>query len=284
MSETTNILGFAGKKGSGKSTCALYVLGAYMSKLGIIEGGFCVDEDGLRITDVFGDGRFEGIFDPYRDNDTMRNFLEEYVHPYVKLYSFADTLKRFCVEVLGVDRDSFYGTNEQKNSLTHLLWEDMPGVTTNKCFMDWFERQRDISIKKNEEDEKFILTYHEPGLMTGREVMQYFGTNIIRKMYGPAWAKETLNRINNEGTLLAVVTDCRFLDEIQEIQKYGGKVVKLTRNPYPDPHISETQLDERSEDIFDAVINNEYGIESQNDSVKNLLETWQIIPEIKVIE
>jgi len=271
MSQSTSILGFAGKKGAGKDTCALYVMGAYMSRLGIIEGGFCVDEEGLHITDLFGHKKFEGVFDPRRDNETMHNFLEEYVHPYVKLYSFADTLKKFCVEVLGVSREAIYGTNEQKNSLTHLLWENMPGVVCVKTY------ENVGAIEANE------LLYHKPGPMTGREVMQYFGTNVVRKMYGPAWAKETLSRVNKEGTVLAVITDCRFMDEVQEIQKYGGKVVKLSRNPYPDSHISEIQLDEQSEDIFDAVINNEYGIEAQNDSVKGLLEMWELVPEIKVI-
>jgi hypothetical protein len=275
MSQSTSILGFAGKKGAGKDTCALYVMGAYMSRLGIIEGGFCVDEEGLHITDLFGHKKFEGIFDPRRDNETMHNFLEEYVHPYIKLYSFADTLKKFCVEVLGIDRETIYGTNEQKNQPTHLKWEDMPSVCTDDEFWyqhnEWFEECQDNFI------------FHKPGPMTSREVMQYFGTNIVRKMYGPAWAKETLNRIDKEGTVLAVITDCRFLDEVQEIQNYRGKVVKLSRNPYPDSHISEIQLDEQSEDIFDAVINNEYGIEAQNDSVKGLLEVWGLVPEIKVI-
>lgn len=269
---TPSILAFAGRKQSGKDTCALFVLGTYMSKLGIIEGGFCVNENGLNITDIFGDKRFGGIFDPRRDNDTVRGFLEEYVHPYIKFYSFADKLKEFCVDVLGVEKHKIYGTNQQKNELTHLKWEDMPGVV----YIETYDNQGAIAANE--------LFYHKSGCMTGREVMQYFGTNIVRKIYGPAWAKETLRRIKKENTLLAVITDCRFEDEIVEVQAYGGKVVKLTRNVFKDEHLSETQLDMIPNDKFDAIIDNHsINIDEQNDILLKVLSEWGFVPETQVL-
>ncbi|NMC62387.1 MAG: hypothetical protein GYA55_04395, partial [SAR324 cluster bacterium] len=39
--------------------------------------------------------------------------------------SFADTLKDFCIETLGLTYEQCYGTDEQKNSSTKYLWENV---------------------------------------------------------------------------------------------------------------------------------------------------------------
>ena len=53
--------------------------------------------------------------------------------PYVKLYSFADELKRICVELFNIPYECVYGTDEQKNQpQEHLLWDNMPKTFSSK--------------------------------------------------------------------------------------------------------------------------------------------------------
>jgi len=96
--------------------------------------------------------------------------------------------------------------------------------------------------------------------MTAREVMQYVGTEVFRKMYHNVWADATIRRIEIEQPLVALITDCRFPNEVEAIQKAGGKVMRLTRDIYEgqDQHPSETALDKDEFDWskFDWVIDN----------------------------
>lgn len=280
----TNIIAFFGSKGSGKTSAGLFIYGAYMHSLKLIEGGYCVKEDGLHITDLFGDHEyFCGRFDPYRNNPTMIQFLAENIDPYIKLYSFADDLKQFCINVLGLKWKQCYGTNEEKNSLTHLRWEDMPGCMSwqqaaSMCGM--YGVPQDIKqVEKMFKDRGIILNQTE---MTGREVMQYFGTNIVRKMYGPAWAKSTLRRIKEEQPILAVITDGRFQDELDEVKSASGKCIKLLRHPFKDKHDSE-KISIKDED-FDAIIDNsKMSLDEQNDELIKILEPFEVLPEMKVL-
>lgn len=284
----TNILAISGKAQSGKNCLANWILGEMMSALGVVKGGFTVDGKGeLYISDLFGGANCQGRFDYYRSNDKLDKFKEEYLHPYIKLYSFADELKAFCVNVLNLKPEQVYGTNEQKDSLTHLKWEDMPGVLTEEGLGE------PLSMPELTHDDEYwhdsmypnpVAIYHKPGYMTGREVLQYFGTNIVRKMYGLAWANVTLNKIERENTLLAVITDCRFPDEVELTQKKKGRVLRLLRNPLNNKHTSEIALDDYPQDKFDAVVDNtQMNVEQQNEKCGEILYKWGFIPEYEVV-
>jgi hypothetical protein len=92
--------------------------------------------------------------------------------------------------------------------------------------------------------------------MTVREFLQFFGTEVCRKIYSPIWVNRTIKDIQQEEPLLAVVDDCRFENEIRAIQKAGGKVIGLTRKPSKDDHGSERVIEQHS-DILDAIIDNQ---------------------------
>lgn len=90
--------------------------------------------------------------------------------------------------------------------------------------------------------------------ISGRQFMQRFGTDIMRKnshILGEGidnvWIKAVeckMERVKNEGRNL-VVSDGRFEDEIDAVRKYGGVVVKLTRGvkTYDSTHESEKNFD-----------------------------------------
>lgn len=164
----------------------------------------------------------------------------------VKIFNFADPLKNdICIKILGLNYDQCYGSDEHKNELVNCYWEG---------------RQ-----------------------MSAREVMQFVGTDIFRKMQNNVWADATINRILNEKSKLdlALIADCRFPNEVESIKNAGGLVIKLQRNPFNSDHSSETALDDQNYDPrnFDLVIpNNSLSITEQNQIIYNFLIEKEILP------
>jgi len=113
------------------------------------------------------------------------------------------------------------------------------------------------------------------GFMTSREFLQYFGTDICRRIKPDVWTSACIQRIVLSGTQLAVVPDVRFPNEVEAIQKAGGKVIRLTRKPFEDSHSSETSLD--SEDVvFDHVIDNkDMDIHETNMALMSIMKEWK---------
>ena len=75
--------------------------------------------------------------------------------------------------------------------------------------------------------------------MTGREVLQYFGSDICRKMYENIWFDACIRRIKKDNPELALISDVRFPNEINGVQNEGGIVFGLPRDLFNDSHKSE---------------------------------------------
>lgn len=255
------ILGISGKKQSGKNTVGNFILSLFLAKLNFSEKIY-MDEDGsLIVSDILGDTRFEGVFDIEKIkreyNDERFKQAMDYLATKVKIYSFADILKKdICMNILGLSYEQCYGTDEEKNTLTSIRWENMPGYDSN-------------SVANTDARE----------YMTAREIMQALGTDIFRKIKSDVWVTATINKIIREKPTLAVVTDCRFPNEVEMIKQIGGKVIRLTRNPFPSSHVSENILDKENYDWsnFDYVIDNQnFTIIEQFEEIKKLL--GEILP------
>ena len=247
-----NILGFSGRKQSGKNTCANLIIGWEMLGLGITSNFKLTDKGQLWVSDIFGDSENnQGIFDVMNKTTAMQRFLEEHLNPFVKLYSFADLLKRnVCMNVLGLSYEQCYGTDEQKNTKTEIVFPE-----TNKK-------------------------------ATAREVMQFVGTDFFRQIYPNVWVDATIRKIEEEGPELAIICDCRFPNEVEGIQQAGGKIIRLTRNSdCPDAHESEIALDKDNFDWkkFDKILDNEsITIGQQNETLYKTVKEWKWISlEIK---
>lgn len=239
---STKIIGFAGTKQAGKTTCSNFLHGCQLKSHDIIQN-FSILEDGkLTVdTEVVNEKGVEtfgsSILDTSRSDLEFTEWALFSMWPFVKKYSFADTLKQIVVELFKVPRECVYGTDEQKNQLQeHLLWENMPGVVT--------ETSRLIASSDY---------YHKPGPMTAREFLQYLGTDVMRKMYEPIWVQRVIADIESEQPLLAVVDDVRFINEIEALQKVGGKVIGLARQPFESSHSSENAIKENW-NMFDGII------------------------------
>lgn len=176
--------------------------------------------------------------------NTCGEFIEEFyrsVSPksVVKFYSFADVLKRdICINILGLTEEQCYGEDSDKNTMTGIVWNGQQ--------------------------------------LTARQVMQIVGTDIFRSLMDNVWTSATFNKIKRDNPDVAIITDCRFPNEVSESQGFGGTVIRLTRHVnVENEHSSEMALDKEFFDWFrfNYIIDNEYmTLEEQKESIFGILE------------
>lgn len=177
----------------------------------------------------------------YIENLIFRDFQ---VSHKCKIYNFADPLKKdICMNILGLTYEQCYGDDKNKNEITDIVWNN------NK--------------------------------LSAREVMQFVGTDIFRKIKNDVWSSATINKIKHDALDVAIIADCRFPNEVQVVRDVGGYVIKLTRNPYGSTHESEVALDELNypKHNFDLIINNAHlTIDEQNSEIYKFLKKKEILP------
>ena len=274
----TIIVALSGKKQSGKTSLSNYLHGHEMQRHDVVKKFFLSPEGNLVVNCTFQDEKgndFEemGVLDLQQRNDNFYRYAAKNIWPLIRAYNFADALKEMCVMLFNIPPECVYGTDEQKNQVQeHLRWENMPGVIT--CSEVW-----DSLCPDGEPDG---LMYHAAGPMTAREFMQHFGTDVMRKIYEPIWIENCFNRIEADRPPIAVIGDCRFINEIKAVQKKGGKVFRLSRSPYESTHQSEIDADNYKK--FDGVIDNaNTSIEESCDLFLNNLIKLNITTRIKEI-
>lgn len=146
----------------------------------------------------------------------------------VQIYSLASPLKSLCM-ALGASLTHVHGSLAQKDAPTDILWENMP--------------------------------YNDgrTGPISGRELMEHLGTDVLRKINHNIWLNYlSLSSLNYEFT---IVNDVRFINEADFILQNNGLVYRLTRGEEGN-HISNTNLDDYTK--FTHIIDN------KNSSLKDL--------------
>jgi len=264
----TQIIAFAGEKQSGKNTSCNFLLA-----LKLIQSGSSkkvkIDDDGkLLVSDLYGekpDNKLELFaFEDFVNQDLFFSQNKSCV-----IYSFANKLKKISCELFNIPKELAFGNDVQKNTVVpHLLWENMPGVIYPYLYDSCSKNHHGAALKE------FVKEFypHNPGPMTVREFLQYFGTNICRSMYKNVWIDATLNQIENESPDLALISDARFDNELIEIKNRGGIVIGLKRT------IDNSKNKHTSEiinfDLCDAVIDNSnMTISEQNETIyRKLIE------------
>ena len=244
---STVVVCLCGKKQSGKNTAANYVVGRFLMETGQVQQ-FDISEMGhLKYL------RTEGV----AWVDVAEGALGEHGFWGVALYSFADALKQFCMDVFGLTYAQCYGSEEDKNSPTRLRWEEMPTFQDRNGAMvlDLLDRKR---------------------CMNAREVLQYFGTDVVREMFSDAWAAATMARIGRDRPALAVITDARFPNEVATVHNHGGETLRLLRNVCSvDAHASETALDDLPNETFTHILDNRHmTIAEQNQAMEGMVTEW----------
>ena len=273
----TVIIGFSARKSGGKDTSANFILGSLMKKHGLVNEFKITPQGKLYIYGWVNGATEDGILDYDANTQFVSNLKKNYLDKYIRLYSFADCLKKdLCMKMFGLTYEQCYGTDEQKNTLTHLKWENMPGVLNPESANDLLWQAGGASETAEEIKYYFPgVTLHKPGFMTAREVMQILGTEVCRKIYGDCHVNATIGQIKIHAPEVALIRDVRFVNEVEGTQNNGGYVVRLLRDPNEgkDKHESETALDDYPlENYFAVVDNREMSVPEQNDAIKEVLQ------------
>ena len=188
-------------------------------------------------------------------NTACDAIIDESLIP-TKIFSFADSLKTFCSKHFNIPIDIMYSENGKETYKTDIKWENM-GHYIRWKYSDQSNIVGQELVKQARESEIVFWTSMydskmwfagiddlKKGYMTAREVLQVFGTDFVRRFYGDAWVDGLMNQIGGESVPLSLVSDIRFPNEVDAILDNGGVVVRLTRNPGNDTHLSETALDD----------------------------------------
>jgi len=244
---TQKIIAFSGVKQSGKTTCVNFLHGYQLVKHGVIDDFGISPEGELFVEATEDDKKGGGMIDVFRTDEEFVSYASANIWPFIKCYNFADPLKHVCVNLFGLGWHQCFGSDKDKNSKTDLKWKDLPESPNKR------------------------------GNLTAREFMQYFGTNICRKIKSDIWTQACISRVQSEQSELSVIGDCRFENEVDVIKKAGGKVVRLTRQIFEDSHLSETALnkDKFDWDSFDLIIDNQnMSIEETHDCLLENIQKW----------
>lgn len=256
----TKILGLSAKKQGGKNTAANWIIGQQMCAVNMVSWVKINSKGQLVVPAVVNDELTEGVFDPLSQNPDVQTMMSQYIWPVVKLYSFADILKMSVAAIFGLPYEYVNGSDDDKNKPTKFTWEMFKQFLTPAT-------KRHITEQRS---------WSQP--MSSRHLLQVVGTDIFRRIHGDIWVDACLNQIACDAPELAVVLDCRFPNEVEGIQKAGGKVIRFLRAPFAgqDQHHSEVALDNYHRDKFDFVLDNtDMSIEEQNQAVTEKLTEWE---------
>jgi hypothetical protein len=200
--------------------------------------------------------------------DTIADYLVNF-HEF-KRDSFAGSLKDAVAFVFGWDREMLEGRTKQSR--------------------EWRERV----------DPWWSKRLNMPNL-TPRWILQYWGTEVCRKGFNDdIWIASLENKLQNT-TDNVVISDCRFSNEIAAIKNAGGKVVWVKRGLLPmwyDTALAANRGNEIEKKLmiesgihasewswigteFDAVIDNNQGIEDLYRSIELLINDQEFLEEME---
>lgn len=237
------IISYAGKQAGKTSSCtAMY--GYLLCSKGIIPN--CNFDPSGRMSVVYNKDTNEGIYFDIDDNSPeMVEFKQKNVWAHIKHNSFADALKESIIRLFGISRDLIYGTDEDKNTLTHIMWDDVFPLLTQ---------------------ERAIKNAHKAGTaLTIRELCQVFGTDMCRAIDENCHLRSAVQQSILDNPEVGYIPDGRFANEFFYFDTNeakgllkGTKVwrVKYTRNSHPDNPPGEQGLPEVDNSLYDLVIDN----------------------------
>lgn len=229
------IIGFSGKKASGKSSIAKFAMCVFANKKEGYQRFVLMEDEG--VTKIY-DAKESKEFIVDIPNDDTEYLKETYN---IGFYSFADPLKNFCINVLGLDHQQCYGSNADKNSRTHIQWSSIPDSIREK----YSRPKRGVGG-----------IYPASGKMTGREILEVFGTHICREMDTNCWARSLYTQLSNCDDELSLVSDVRFPNEVTMGTEIGAKIFRLTRNPFNADTEPEVALDDFPLGEYTGIVDN----------------------------
>lgn len=249
------IIGFAGRKRSGKDSSLKYAYGQILQKNDVIDK-FDIDANGeLVVPARYEDGVHMGVFDITRRDIGFVEYASQEIWPYVKDYYFASFLKEMILTMYQIKPEQLSGTTEQRMSPTPYTWAP---------FLDMLPKS--LKPKGKKKDESILA----------REFIQRYA-DLLRHIDPQCFIKPIMDEINFEQVPVALIGDIRFINEVNAVKAAGGKIIFLKRDTDGDTHASESELDTLDESVFDAVIDNQnMSIPEKNVELHRILSQWEV--------
>lgn len=278
------VIALTGKKGTGKTTLALFFKAIIMRSCNMIE------EDNFSGS-IVGTDIFQYIENPYSiyyKNNKLD--LDKYCD--VEILSFAAELKNIAVSALGLDPSLVYGDQDCKNKITNFYWDSLPvwvrWINSPNKNISSQTKKIDVEIinKITSEEELWIACYDfnsiptglRCGEMTVREVLQVIGTDMFRKMFDDnIWSNCVRANIERSNSRFFILDDMRFESELDMVRdNFNHIIVNLDREmDSTDTHASEKGLSDvlyRSGCNFSHIASSD--IDEKNDIAVGILRSF----------
>lgn len=190
-----------------------------------------------------------------------RHYRYAFNNTYEKV-AFADSLKDTLSVLFGIPVEKFY----ERDFKEHFYIKGLEITDTPDNILD-----EDSFIKMlNKKDFSFLKTH----FITIRQLLQCFGTEIVRGLFGNAfWAERAMKHTFDK----MIITDLRFKVELEAVRKRNGLVLYIDNpNCIPEQHASESEvLEMKDNHDFDFIIENNGTLEDLFNKIVKWMELQQ---------
>lgn len=179
-----------------------------------------------------------------------------------KKIAFADPLKKMLSVLLNIPFDNFNNRNFKEDCIINIATLDY----SLSAFSNEEDQLSDSKFNRLAKNLDPLLTQSN---LTIRQLMQYFGTEVMRKFFGEnVWINSTLKHASKN----TIITDLRFKSEYNAVKSKGATVIFINRPGYTfGQHASEREMEDLLiNNKYDVVINNNGSVKDLFDKIKNI--------------
>ncbi len=199
--------------------------------------------------------------EPFRKYWMYRHYRYAFNSTYEKV-AFADSLKDTLSVLFGIPVEKFYERDFKEHFyIKGLEITDSPdNVLDESNFIEMLSKK----------DFSFLKTH----FITIRQLLQCFGTEIVRGLFGDAfWAERAMKHTFDK----MIITDLRFKVELEAVRKRNGLVLYIDNpNCTPEQHASESEvLEMKNNHDFDFIIENNGTLEDLFNKIVKWMELQQ---------
>lgn len=185
--------------------------------------------------------------------------FRKWIKPKYKKLAFADPLKKMLSDLLNIRLSLFYNREFKEGCTINIatLEDNWKGEKLSDSKFNKLVKQLDPSLVKSN--------------LSLRQLLQYFGTEIMQKYFGKrVWINSTLQNRSER----IIISDLRFIEEYNAIKEKKGIVIYINRPNYEfGQHASEREMKELLEnDKYDFIINNNGSMEDLFNQVKTICD------------
>lgn len=215
------------------------------------------------------------------------------------IINFADPLKRICKDVFNFTDDQLWGPSQSRNEPDKRYPRKCKECSGNGHFENFCDDEAPVPCD--------FCDGTGGSYLTPREALQQLGTEWGRNCYESVWidyairiAQELMSTTTGYNSKLGIcpryapswvtyqtpyraviIGDVRFRNEMEGVQKAGGKVVKVVRNTTSltgasAQHISETEQAQIPDQDFDYVLQNVDDLEVLDRSLNEMMRSFDL--------